>query len=447
MPVITGLPSLVRYRRAVPQRLGPIARHSSKDLSRSRVRTTLTAVLAVVLFLASFAGFAYRDLQSQVSRVNVSALVGTDRPTRENIPDNYAGVAVNILVLGSDRRDGANNVDGSDGTADVAGARSDTAMILHISADRSRMEVVSIPRDTLVDIPSCTRQDGTQAYAQSDTMFNQAFANGAGEGTDPQDVAAGAACTIRTVEAMTGIHIDDFVVVDFAGLQGMVDALGGVTLYNDEDIDDTAHTGWVLPAGCHVLAGFDALQYARVRYGAGDGSDISRITRQQNLMSAMLRTAQNKNLLTSADELYGFARAALGTLTTSERIGSLTNLAGLAQSVSSIGLDKVSFITMPNGPAPWDENRVIATSEADAVWEALRTDVPVPSSSVTTQGDGTVVEDSADAGSSTDGAAGAGTGADAGSASGEASSSDQGAAPTPSPTQLDPRAQCYANAS
>lgn len=434
---------MVRYRQAVPQRLGPLARHSSLDLSRSRVRTTLTAVLAVVLFLASFAGFAYQDLQRQVNRVNVADLVGTDRPMRENVPDNYAGVAVNILVLGSDTREGANNVDGSSGTVDVAGARSDTAMILHVSADRSRMEVVSIPRDTLVDIPTCTRADGTQTYAQSDTMFNQAFANGAGEGASPQDVAAGAACTIRTVEAMTGIHIDDFVVVDFAGLQGMVDALGGVTLYNDEDIDDTLHTGWVLPAGCHLLGGLDALQYARVRYGAGDGSDISRITRQQNLMSAMLRTAQNKNLLTSADELYGFARAALGTLTASERLGSLTNLAGLAQSVSAIGLDQVSFVTMPNGPAPWDQNRVIATSEADAVWEALRSDVPVPSSSVTTQGDGTVVEDSAaaDAAGSDAGSVDAGTD----SASGDAASNEQGAAVTPTP--LDPRAQCYAGAS
>lgn len=348
----------------------------------------MAAVLAVVLFATSFVAIAYHDLQSQVTRVDVASMVGTARPTRtdaEKVTDDYAGVAVNILVVGSDTRGGDNNVDGSAGSDEVAGARSDTAMIMHVSADRSRIEVVSIPRDTLLEIPSCTQADGTTTYAQSSAMFNSAFSNGAGEGTSAEDVAAGAACTLKTVEQLTGIHIDEFVVVDFAGLQRMVDALGGVTVYVSDDINDAAHTGLVLDAGCYHFDGFTALQYARARYGAGDGSDLSRIERQQNLMGAMLRTAQSKSLLSNADDLYSFARSALSTLTTSPRIGSLTTLAGLAQSLQAIGMEKVSFITMPNTLVG---ARVVPTYEAQDVWSALINDVPVGSENVSLQGTG-----------------------------------------------------------
>ena len=348
----------------------------------------MVVVLALALFAASFVAIAYYDLQSQVTRIDVADMVGTDRPTRtdaEKVPDDYAGVAVNILVLGSDTRVGANNVDGSEGTEEVAGARSDTAMILHVSADRSRIEVVSIPRDTLLPVPSCTRADGSTTYAQSIAMFNSAFSDGAGEGSSSEDIAAGAACTIKTVEQLSGVHIDEFVVVDFAGLQRMVDALDGVTVYVSDDIDDAAHTGLVLGAGCYHLDGATALQYARARYGAGDGSDLSRIERQQNLMGAMLRTAQSKSLLSNADDLYSFARSALSTLTTSPRIGSLRTLAGLAHSIQTIGMQNVSFITMPNTLVG---SRVVPTADAEDVWDALIHDTAVGSQNVSLQGTG-----------------------------------------------------------
>ncbi|MGK2348279.1 LCP family protein [Actinomyces sp. W5033] len=380
----------------MPSSPRPLARHAAKDLARRTGRRILLVLLSVVLFAASFAAISYHDLQSQVQRIDVNDLLGSDRPTRadatqEAVEDSYAGRAVNILVMGSDTRAGANNVDGADGSDDVAVARSDTAMILHISADRTRIEVVSIPRDTLLDIPTCTQADGNETYAQYDAMFNSAFSNGAGKSASPEAVAAGAACTIRTVEHLTGIYIDEYMVVDFSGLSAMVNALGGVQVYVDEEIYDVDHTGLVLDVGCYHMDGMTAVQYARVRYGVGyDGSDINRIGRQQNLMAAMLRTAQQKNLLTSATDLYSFARSALATLTTSPGVGSLTTLAGLAQSIASIGMDNVRFVTMPFAPAPSDpQNRVVPSWQAEAVWEALINDTPVPSESVTVQADGT----------------------------------------------------------
>ncbi|QKD80542.1 LCP family protein [Actinomyces marmotae] len=344
--------------------------------------------LSLALFVTSAAGFAYMDLQGQVKRFDISGYLDGSATRTDAIGDSYDGHALNILILGSDTRSGANNVDGADGSEDTSVARSDTAVIMHVSADRSRVEVVSIPRDLLVDIPSCKTYDGTESAPQPDTMINNAFATGAGTGTNEKALGIGAACAINTIEKMTGVNIDEFMVVDFHGLETMIDALGGVNLYVSEEIDDPDYTQLHLPVGCQHLNGPDGLKYARARHGYGNGSDIGRIEHQQNLMAAMIRTAKSKNILSNANQLYSFARTALGSLTTSEKIGDLTNLQGLANSIQSIGLDRITFLTVPNEPAARDANRVVATNDAKAVWKALREDTPVPTSSVSGKADG-----------------------------------------------------------
>ena len=358
----------------MPQLIKPRARHSSKELGRRLARRVGLVTLAVALFVVSGAGFAWYDLQSRVGRVGVGKLLGDEkeRPGTE-APDSYNGRAVNLLVLGTDSRSGENNVDGSEGSDEVSVARSDTALLMHVSADRKRIDAVSIPRDTLVDIPECKRLDGDTTGAEEDGQFNSAFANGAGTGNDKKAIASGAACTWKTVEKMTDIRIDDFVVVDFNGLSKVVDSLDGVHVQVAEAIDDPDYTGMTLDEGCQKLDGQAALQYARVRHGVGDGSDISRISRQQSLMNAMVSKALASSVLTKT----GFLTSTLETLTTSERIGELTTLSGLANSVKGIGTDKINFITMPNEPAA-DENRVVPSENAKKVWVALKEDKPVP---------------------------------------------------------------------
>ena len=357
----------------MPQLIKPRARHSSKELGRRLARRVGLATLAVLLFVVSGAGFAWHNIQSRLTTVDIGKIIGeTGRPGTE-APDSYDGRAVNLLVLGTDSRSGENNVDGSEGSDEVSVARSDTALLMHVSADRKRIDAVSIPRDTLVDIPECKRLDGDTAGAEEDGQFNSAFANGAGSGNDKNAVASGAACTWKTVEKMTDIRIDDFVVIDFNGLSKVVDSLGGVRVQVAEAIDDPDYTGMTLDEGCQKLDGQAALQYARVRHGVGDGSDISRISRQQSLMNAMVSKALASSVLTKT----GFLTSTLETLTTSERIGELTTLSGLANSVKGIGTDKINFITMPNEPAA-DENRVVPTENAKKVWAALKEDQPVP---------------------------------------------------------------------
>lgn len=342
----------------------------------SRARKILALTLTFVLLFAG-TGFAlgYSQLQGNIDRQDIDDLLGTDRPTTAaatttDLEDSYEGQALNILVMGSDSRDGTNSsVNSSDNTE---GMRSDTTLIVHIPADRKSLTVVSIPRDTLVDIPSCTLPDGSESSPQYSAMFNSAFSTG-GQGTS---VTHAAACTIKTVEQLTGILIDDFVVIDFTGFISLVDNLGGIPMYIEEDIDDDA-ADLHIQAGCRLLDGAEALGYARVRKTVGDGSDISRIGRQQDFMSAVINEVLSTRLLTNPVSLYRVAESATASLTTGTTIGSLTEIVGLAASMKSLSLDSVTFITMP---FDWAGNRVtVNDTYADQVWEALRTDSAVDS--------------------------------------------------------------------
>jgi len=406
---------------SVPQFSKPNARHSSKELGRRLARRVGLSLLAVTIFVVSAAGFAWHNIQSRIAWFNIdSLLTEEDRPGTKP-PDSYEGRAVNLLILGTDSRAGNNNVDGSQGSEDVASARSDTALVMHISADRKRVDAVSIPRDTLVDIPECKTLDGEKTESSEDTPFNSAFAKGAGDSDDKKAVASGATCTWKTVEKLTHVRIDDFVVVDFAGLSKVVDSLGGVHVQVDEAIDDTEYTGFKLDEGCQKLDGQNALQYARVRHGVSDGSDLSRIARQQNLMRAMASKALSSNLLTQS----GFLTSTLETLTTSERIGQIGNLSGLAYSIQGVGIDKINFITMPNEPAA-DPNQVVPSEGAKKVWKAIEEDKPVPTD--------TSAPASSDSNAAADDSASEST-----DESSEGSDPSQ-ATPTPAPTTQAPKA-------
>ncbi len=331
-------------------------------------------MLSVVLFGTSAFAIAYNDIQGNIDRHDITDYLG-DRPTAAGSDvadeplDPAAGRPINILVLGSDTR--AGEVNDEYGTTPEGGQRSDTTMIAHISADRQRVEVVSIPRDSLVTIPSCRMGDGTWTAPQYDAMFNSAFAMGA----DGGDLGTAAACTMRTVEELTDVYIDDFVIVDFAGFINVIDALGGVPMCIPEPISDR-RAKLELEAGEQVLDGRDALGFARARYNVpgSDGSDIDRIGRQQQLVAAIAREALSKNLLTDLPALYRFLDAATSTLTTGTELGSIPTLAGLAYSLRGIDLENIVFETMP---FEWAGNRVRPAAEAETLWQALREDEPI----------------------------------------------------------------------
>ena len=317
----------------------------------TRRRRLAAAVTAVVVVLAGAAGFAWWRLDANISRLDISGSLASDRPTVADGP-------LNILLIGSDTRVGQDAPD----AAQVSGARSDTTLIAHLSADRKHVTVVSVPRDSMVPMPpKCDASVPKSNWPVQ--QINSAFAIG------------GPACLVNTIEGNTDIFINHVAVVDFAGFKGMVDALGGVPVCTPIAINDPkAHLK--LAAGRHVLDGTQALGYVRVRYTEGDGSDLGRIKRQQAFLSSIVQEATRTSLLLRPDRLYGFLDAATRSLTTDDGLG-LGTMKDIATSVKDIGIQNVAFATVPVEAYPKDPNRVQWTDAAETLWKAIRTDQPI----------------------------------------------------------------------
>ncbi|HEY3685122.1 MAG TPA: LCP family protein [Streptosporangiaceae bacterium] len=266
------------------------------------------------------------------------------------------GSAVNILVIGSDSRAGENDAYGRE-----PGARSDTILVMHIAAGGKRAVGVSLPRDSIVRIPDC--EVGGRTIPAHLGMINASFNDG------------GAACTWKTIEATTGIHLDHFVQIDFAGFQRMVDALGGIEVDLPKAVHDTdAHLD--LASGHHLLNGTQALAYVRARHAFGDGSDLGRIERQQRFMSAMITKATSTGLLTDPPRMFRFLDAATNSVTTDNGLG-LGEMRRLASGLSGVSSGAVKFVTVPNHPWPVDPNRVQwAQPAARHLFHAINTDSP-----------------------------------------------------------------------
>lgn len=348
-------------------------RHGRPVVVRRFVRPVALVVATLMLGTISAAAAVVTYNLRATTRVDVSGLVhqGDDQPTRPP-EDPDGGRAVNILLLGSDSRVGEEN-QRLGGT--VAGMRADTTILMHISADRSRVELVSIPRDSLVDIPECKTTKGETIAAVKNTMINAAFARGWSSGGD---LASAAACAWNTVEAATGLYIDHFALVDFAGFEQMVNAVHGVDIYVDRDMRQTDGPGGLnLTAGLNHLDGEQALYFARARYVTGtDGSDITRISHQQQLLRALAEKVLASSSLTDVASLTQLVSAVSSSLTVDQGL-SVTTSTSLAYSLRSVSRSNVVFATAPFRYDTDDPNRVRLTDQADEVWATMAADTPI----------------------------------------------------------------------
>ncbi|GAA5044622.1 hypothetical protein GCM10023259_016540 [Thermocatellispora tengchongensis] len=287
------------------------------------MRWTIAIVTVVVVALAATAYGVYARLTGNVRHIEV---------TREDLgdarPAKTVTEAMNVLVVGSDQRNGKNAKYGK-----FAGERTDTIMLAHLSPKRDDAIVISFPRDSMVQLPACRARQGVPGQAAHIGMINESFN------------AGGIACTWKTIESLTGIHIDHFVKVDFTGFKGMVDAIGGVEVCIPEPIRDKKAL-LTLPAGRQTLKGEQALGYVRARYSLGDGSDIGRIQRQQMFLASMVKKVMSGETLTDPAKLLGFLDAATKSVTTDPGLtpGVMRDLAVAAQGLSA---GKIHFITTP----------------------------------------------------------------------------------------------------
>ena len=353
-------------------RIRGAGRRHKRVPARNRSLVISAWVAAALVFLGgSGFGYLWFKLNGNLRGINLDAALGRDRPR------DVDNGSMDILILGSDTRAGENRKYGR-----ASGARSDTAMILHVFKGHRKAALVSIPRDTIVERPACDRTEGGTAPAAERTMFNESYRIG------------GPACTVKTVEALSGIRMDHYIEVDFTGFKKLVDELGGVNIETKERIKDReSHLD--LEPGRHNLRGEQALGLVRTRHAVGDGSDLGRIQLQQAFVKALIRRVDDIDLFGNPAKLYSLADTATRSVTTDSDLASVQDLVGLVRSLRGVKSSDIDAVTMPVIYDPDDANRVVPLEKrADRLWKALRDDRPVPES--TTKGSAAAEADVSD---------------------------------------------------
>ncbi|MGI5398541.1 LCP family protein [Streptomyces sp. CA-135486] len=320
----------------------PGRRHSSPHRhgkrGKRRVLRWVASVLSLLILGTAGAGYLYYEhLNSKLKKDELN-LGGKMRDHQANAAGQ---VPLNILLIGSDARDSKKN-------QELGGARktfggtplADVQMLVHVSADRSNISVISMPRDTLVKIPECTDSKGKTFAATGLRPTNESLGRG------------GPGCTVATWYNLTGITIDHFMMIDFAGVVSMADAIGGVPVCVRQNVNSRNRqgqgSGLKMEEGTHPVKGEQALQWLRTRYGFEDGTDLARTHAQHMYMNSMVRELRKNTKLTDPAKLRNLAEAAIDALTVDKGIGSVKELYDLGEELKSVPTDRITMTTMPN---------------------------------------------------------------------------------------------------
>ncbi|MEV7189290.1 LCP family protein [Kitasatospora sp. NPDC093102] len=342
-------PGLPRQRRRVAEAPEAPAAEGRRDsrrraaalAKRNRRRRAVkwTAGAGALVMVAGCGGayYLYRHFNDNLTSVKVQLGDESERPPA-------AGDALNILVIGTDSREGLGREYGDEGSTGHA----DTTLLFHIAKDRSNATVVSLPRDLMVPIPECLDAQGKKIQGSPRDMFNKSLGQ---EGRD-------AGCTWKTIEKTTGIRVDHFVQVNFEAVKTLSTAVGGVEVCAAKDIDDSG-SHLKMTKGRHVIEGEEALAFVRTRHAVGQGGDLTRIPLQQQFISSMIRKIKSDDTLTSPAKLYKLADAATKALTVDSGIGSVDKLKDLALDISKVDTKNITFATVPVLDDPKDENRLV----------------------------------------------------------------------------------------
>ncbi|MER5771736.1 LCP family protein [Streptomyces sp. NPDC001985] len=341
---------------------------------RSRKRRVLrwTAVTLSLLILATAAaGYLYYEhLNSRIKKDDLT--LGRKMPGHKA---NAKGqTPLNILVIGSDGRDSkANQKLG--GARDTFNGKplADVQMLLHVSADRTNISAISMPRDTMLKIPECTDPDSGETFPASDwVQTNESLGRG------------GPGCTVATWHELTGITIDHFMMIDFAGVVSMADAIEGVPVCVTDNVESRnlkgEGSGLKLEKGTTSVKGEQALQWLRTRYGFEDGSDLARTRAQHMYLNSMVRQLRKNAKLTDPNKLRRLAEAAIEALTVDKGIDSVARLLELGDDLKSVPSDRVTMARIPvdYSKRPGFRGKVEPIpGEAEQLFRMVREDIPL----------------------------------------------------------------------
>ncbi|MEO5921132.1 MAG: LCP family protein [Pseudolysinimonas sp.] len=333
-----------------------IARHGrlKRATAWRSVLALIGTVLSVVLIAGgSVAAVAFFQLKTQIKTESIEA-------DSHGPPPNIAAIegGFNILLVGSDTREGQGGIGGND-----SAVLNDVTMLLHVAQDQQSATLVSMPRDMVVPLPAC--ENGGPATGQP---INVTLYYG------------GLACTVKTVQNLTGLDIQFAGLITFQGVIAMSNAVGGVDICTDDSIFDP-YTGLnVVGAGSHNLQGEQALAFLRSRHGVGDGSDLGRIGSQQVFLSALVRKIKSDDTLTDFVKLYSIAQAATKNITLSDNFANPDTLVSVALVLKNIPLENIVLVQYPSktgGTGIFAGKVQPVTAVATALFDAIKADLPI----------------------------------------------------------------------
>ncbi|MGW3129976.1 LCP family protein [Streptomyces sp. NPDC001123] len=353
-------------RQAARARGGRGSRRAKTAGRGKRVLKILGLCTAVLVLVTAGAGWwFYQHLNGNINSVSLDGKGGTEKA------DAFGRTPINILVIGSDARTSKTDCKLGGGCSQTGvqtgNGNADVEMVVHISADRSNATVMSIPRDTMVDVPACKDSSSGQSTSGYYGQVNSAL-------------QYGAACQVATIHQLTGVPIDHFVKLDFSGVVKMSDAVGGVSVCVNHNVYDT-YSHLKLSKGSHTLKGQAALEFVRSRHGFGDGSDLGRTVSQHIFLSAMIRKFKSAGTLTDPAAVYKLADAATKALTVDDDLDSVKRLISLAADVNKVPTKRMTFTTMQTAPDPNNSNRVVVGAGAKDLFATMANDQSLTTSS------------------------------------------------------------------
>ncbi len=391
IPVIgaraADLPDLAlahRHDRVPPSHIGrgyraPDQRSPRRGRRKSMIAgRAITAVIAVLALALTGGAWQWQSAKNNMLN-RVSAL---DPDSRDIVDPNAQFGDENFLIVGVDSRMGENVEMGAGTTDEAAGARSDTVMLVNIPANRERVVAVSFPRDLSIEPMQCepwdpkTGQYGPITDPESpmygadkvhtEYKLNSAYAVG------------GPKCLVKVIQKLSGLYINRFMAVDFAGFSKMVDALGGVEVCSTTPLEDY-ELGTVLPnAGRQRIDGHTALQYVRARQVTTESNgDYGRIKRQQLFLSSLLRSMISKEVFFSLSKLNNVVNMFINDSYVDNM--DTKDLVTLGQSVQGIAAGRITFLTVPT-TGYMDEygNEHLRVEDNRAIFDAIINDDPLP---------------------------------------------------------------------
>jgi LCP family protein required for cell wall assembly len=320
-------------------------------------------VAVVLVSGAGVAAYAAYDLTASFTDDAV------DLEGQDSVPPDIGAIegGVNMFIAGTDacEPDYAAYFGDRCTGPDSEGELNDVNMLVHISDAPRRVTVISFPRDLMIPIPSCTNEDGSETPAMSKQPINTAYSYG------------GLSCVVKTVAALSEQPIPFAAKVTWGGVIEVTNAVGGVDVCLASGIRDY-YTGIDWPAGIRNIQGIEALQFLRTRHGVGDGSDLGRVSNQQQYMSRLARKLVSEDVLSDPGALMKLATTAVDNVTPSKSLTNPLTLVQIALAVKNVPFEEIVFLQYPVFTDPADPNKVVPNYEsAQAIWDALAANQPL----------------------------------------------------------------------